>query len=117
MEILGIDLSFIPTVKIIMVVMILMFACVITGLSLMSSDPHVKFFKRVLLTFSLLGIIYLNIQSYSSIPYVFLIAEVVFLILCYTMYLNVLTRLVNIRDDIDAAIRYLNWIKRKRELR
>jgi hypothetical protein len=117
MEILGIDLSVIPTFKIIMVVIILIFACVITGLSLISSEPHVKFFKRALLIFSLLGIIYLNIQSHSAIPYVFLIAEIVVLILCYTMYLNVLTRLVNMRADIDAASRYLNDIKRKRELR
>ena len=111
------DLNAIPAVKIILLVMILTFACIITGLSLTSGDPHVKFFKRALLVFSLLGIIYLNIQSHSSIPYVFLIAEVIFLILCYTMYLNVLTRLVNVRDDIDAFSKYLEDVKRKRELR
>ena len=116
MEILGIELTVIPTVKIIIGVMILIFACIITGMSLMSGDPHVKFFKRALLIFSLLGILCLNIQSYSSIPYVFLIAEVISLILCYTMYLNVLRRVANIRNDIDAASRYLSNIKRKRKL-
>ena len=117
MEIFGVDPSVIPTIKLVQGIAILVFACAIASLPLISSNPLIKFIKRPLLLFSLLGIIYLNIQSYSSTPYVFLIAEVVALILCYKLYLNVLAQLVNTTDEVDVASRYLEDIKRKRELR
>ena len=117
MEILGIDISVIPTIKLFKVVVILVFACVIASLSLISSNPLIKFIKRALLLFSLLGIIYLNIHSYSSSPYIFLIAEIAVLVLCYKLYFNILTKLVTKQGDVDVASRYMDDIKRKRELR
>ena len=116
MEIFGVDLSLVPTAKLITGIAILVFACVIAAVPLVSSNPAVKFIKRSLLLFSLAGIIYLNIHSYSSNPYVFLIAEIALLAICYKLYINMLKRLINTRDD-DVASRYLDEIKRKREFR
>ena len=117
MEIFGVDLSLVPTGKLVTGVVILVFACVIASLPLVSSNPVIKFIKRALLLFLLAGIVYLNIHSYSSNPYMFLVAELVVLIACYKLYLNVLRKLINTQGDIDVASRYLEDIKRKREFR
>jgi hypothetical protein len=117
MEIFGLDLGFIPTTKLVTCLAILMVASALASLTLFSSNPTVKFIKRALLLFSLLGIIYLNIHSYSSSPYIFLAAEIAVLAMCYKLYLGVLKKLINTKDDVDVASSYLEEIKRRRELR
>jgi hypothetical protein len=117
MEITGIDLSLIPTGKLVMSATILVFASFIASVPLISNNPSVNFIKRALLLLSLLGIIYLNIHGYSSFPYIFLLTEIIVLAACYKLYVNLLARLANTRDDIDVASRYFEDIKRKRELR
>ena len=117
MEIFGINLSFIPTVKLATGIAILVFACAIASLTLVSKNPVVIFVKRTLLVFSLLGIIYLNIHSYSPNPYVFLMVEIAVLVLCYKLYLNILKKLIHTQDNVDVASRYFEDIKRRREFR
>ncbi|RYY76439.1 MAG: hypothetical protein EOO52_02710 [Gammaproteobacteria bacterium] len=116
MEIFGVDLSLIPPVKFVVLIAILAFACIIASLPLVSVNPVVRFIKRILLLGSLAGIIYVNIHGYSPNPYMFLLAEIVVLIVCYKLYLNILKKIIN-SQDVDVASRYLEEIKRKRELR
>ncbi len=117
MGIFGLDLNLIPTTKLITGAVILLFACAIASVPLISNNPFVKFIKRGLLLLSLVGIIYLNIHSYSSNPAIFLIAEVVVLILCYKLYLTVLAKMIAAQGEADVADRYYEDIKRKRALR
>ena len=116
MEIFGVNLNSVPPVKLVIGFSIIAFACIIASVPLVSSNPVIKFTKRVLLVFSLLGVIYLNIHSYSSNPYVFLLAEIAVLVICYKLYINVLKKIVS-TQEVDVASKYLEEIKRKRELR
>ena len=112
MEILGIDFSFIPEIKLVFGVVILMLACCVASLQLLSSNPSVKFLKRALLLVLLVAIVYLNIHSYSSDPYVFLAAEIAILIVLYKLYINIIQKLSSNQDE-DSVSRYIDEIKRK----